>query len=221
MKMKYVISVALLFALLSMSGCSVAGVVLGMDPNSYKIGLDFSDLKISRAEEVFFDKEKSYVVLIVNNKKDHPQLIEKTEKGFDIKASIGNVPGRAIVEIKIGQHEFVDSSNCSVSSIKVDVKKGYVYYLKNIGVNNLKRMDYCGGESYFSPIMGVIPGKTYKTFPNYTLVEENISKVNQIIKESSFPKRYAEYSKMLKTNKEDVHPFLRTAFNQKHAVKIK
>ncbi len=222
MTMKYILTkMVLLATALMFSGCSAAGVVLGMDSNSYKIGLDYSDLEISKIEEKFFDRDKSYVILIVDNKKNHPQLIEKTEKGFEIKASIDDIPGRAIVEVEAGLHEFVDSSNCSISSIKVDVKKGYIYYLRNIGGNNLSLMDYCGGESYFSPIMGVIPEETYKDFPNYTLIEGDVSKANQIIKDSSLPKRYAEYSKTLKTDIEAIHPFLRTAFNQKYAVKIK
>lgn len=175
------------------TGCSTAintlatinGTSATFDGTRYE--LYTADFNVSKPQIIKIDKKKSYVIF------DGRTLLLKDINGkIVIQGYSKTILNMFVREVNPGENTYVGLSNCGLYSVTIDVKPGRVYPIKEEAIT-APLMSWCDKDQSIYKYDNDFDLKETTYSNNYVLVKQNIKKINKIIDDSPYQRKYDDF----------------------------
>jgi len=187
-KIKYLIYAGLLSLF---GGCAstmnVVGAVTGYGFDGTRYTLSHTDFKVSEKKEVKFQKDKAYLVM------DSGRYLFIDENGTVKLSGFAEKYGYSFIrELHPGKNTFVGFGSCGPYSVTIDAKPGYIYPIRT-SVTKTPLMAWCRGSTEVFTIDEYVKSSNYHFYTNFSLVEKNMDKIDEIIKDAGYQAKYDDF----------------------------
>lgn len=202
---KALTSAMIIAAMFMANGCSVMEGWTGSDFAAIDRSFRGVSPSLSEKSEAIFQHDSAYVVfnkIGLQYHVAHPSVIFEVIDGKVVLAGlIRDLPGRAILKVKPGEHTYIKKSRCGLYSVTVDAKRGYVYQLRADSLGSPSLMSWCKDQGAFK-LDNSLNYRHMSFYQNYTLVKGTEELAAEEVDDWGIQEMYDDFI----TNTDEINP---------------